>query len=220
MIRIALLMLALSINGYASAEEEAPPPPLDPKFMGSHDFVLMASESDLFASFRAEYRSPRDHQLIYMVDGKGPNLFYLVRDADLVTAKSSQFNLERLFRGETVEVTLNVYMGDHEEGASIVYPDLPVNFVKLLYHRPLDNIEPSGLRQTYDIVDLNREDRLLIHRIKHNPSFDHIVLAEEAKNCVTQFFASEAVPSENALLMKLLFCGSLKPLHYNSVRYQ
>lgn len=220
MFRFTLVLLAFILNGFAKAEEEAPPPPLDPKFMGSHEFVLMASESDLFASFRSDYRSPRDHQLLYMVDGKGPNLFYLVRDADLVTAKSSQFNLERLMRGETVEVTLNVYMGDQAEGASIVYPDLPVNFVKLLYHRPLDNIEPSGLRQTYDIVDLNRNDRLLIHRIKHKPSFDHIVLAEEAKNCVTQFFASEAVPSENALLMKLLFCGSLKPLHYNSARYQ
>ncbi len=207
-------LLVIAFGSYA--EEPEAPPPLDPKFDGSHAFALMASESDLFASYMPEMNDPKNHQLLYIVDAKGPNLFYLVRDADRVTVTTNRFNLERLFRGESVEVKFDVFMGDYRDGAAPVYTDIAVNFVEQQYYRPLVDLEPSGLRQTYDIIELPNRDRVLIHRIKHAPSFDHIVLVEEAKSCVTQFFTSNAVPSENELLMKLLFCGSLRPLYYNS----
>ncbi|WP_100657757.1 hypothetical protein [Alteromonas flava] len=216
----AFILLALLITFTAVAEEEAPPPPLDPKYEGDHHFVLMSSESDLFAAYMPSYDDPRDQQLVYLIDAKGPNLFYLVRDADLITAKTSAFNLERLIRGESVKLTLNAFMGDFRLGASQVYSDVEVNFSRQLYYRSLENIEPSGLRQTYDVVEFRKGDRLMIHKVKHAPSYQHIVLVEEAKNCVTQFFLDDPVPSENALLMKLLFCGSLKPLYYNAMDFQ
>lgn len=202
------------------AEEPEAPPPLDPKYEGKHAFALMASESDLFASYMPELADPKNHQVLYIVDAKGPNLFFLVRDADLVTVTTDRFNLERLFRKESFEVKFDVYMGDYRDGGEPVYSDIAVNFVEQLYYRPLVDIEPSGLRQTYDIIELPNRDRVLVHRIKHAPSFDQIVLVEEAKSCVTQFFTSHAVPSENELLMKLLFCGSLRPMYYNTRDFQ
>ncbi|WP_100643574.1 hypothetical protein [Alteromonas facilis] len=213
------LLLFVVVSAFAE-EEPAPPPPLDPKYMGEHHFVLMSSESDLYAAYLPRYSSPSDLQLVYLVDAKGPNLFYLVRDADLVTVKTSEFNLERLIRGESVALTLDAYLGDFRLGASQVYDDVAVNFSRSLYYRSLESPEPSGLRQTYDIVELGGDERLMVHKIKRPPSFQHIVLVEEARNCVNQFFMDELVPSENSLLMKLLFCGSLKPLYYNASDFQ
>ncbi|MDM7859085.1 hypothetical protein QTP81_00520 [Alteromonas sp. ASW11-36] len=201
------------------AEEEAPPP-LDPQFMGSHGMVLMSSESDLYASFLPELSGSKQQQLIYLIDAKGPEVFFLTRDADRVTIKTKPFNLQRLMRGETVEVAVDVYLGNYEQGGSLMFPEVPINFVEQLYYRPLEKLEPSGLRQTYDMIELGGENRMFVHRIKHKPSFDHIILVEEARNCVTQFFTSEAVPSEQELLMKLLFCGSIKPLYYNTEAFQ
>ena len=209
--------LLLSFNSFSFAEEPPPPPPLDPKYMSQHEMVLMSSESDLFATYVPSLRDPKDQQLVYLVDAKGPNLFYLVRDADKVTIKTDKFNLERLIREESVEVNIQAYLGDITKDSQPVYKDIPLNFMKQLYYRDLEDIEPSGLRQTYDIVELNNQDRMLIHKIKNAPSFDHIILVEEAKNCVTQFFASAAVPKQDELLMKLLFCGSIKPLYYNPI---
>ena len=199
------------------AEDSKPPPPLDPKFNGTHEMVLMSSESDLFATFLPSLNVPNNQQLVYLVDAKGPNLFFLVRDADRVTIVTDEFNLQRLIRNQSVEVNVQVYLGDITKDSIPVYTDIPLNFVKQLYYRKLEDIEPSGLRQTYDVVELNSKDRMLVHKIKHAPSFDHIVLVEEAKSCVTQFFTSNALPSQEELLMKLLFCGSLKPLYFNPI---
>ena len=214
---VALLLSSCVVTSHAFAEEAPPPPPLDPIYQGKHRMVLMNSESDLFASFIPQFKKPWNHQLIYLVDAKGPNLFFLVRDADRVSIETESFNLQTLFREGSIETKVNAYLGDINENSTPVYTDIPVNFTKQIYYRELVDLEPSGLRQTYDVVDINRQDRLMIHRIKNAPTFDHIVLAEEAKTCVNQFFASQAVPAENELLMKLLFCGSLKPMYYNPI---
>lgn len=197
--------------------DDPPPPPLDPKFMGKHKMVLMSSESELFATYIPTLNEPKNQQLVYLVDAKGPNVFYLVRDADKVTIMTDEFNLERLIRNQSVEVNVQVYLGEINNESTPTYTDIALNFVKQLYYRKLDDIEPSGLRQTYDVVELNAKDRMLVHRIKNAPSFDHIVLVEEAKYCVTQFFSSEALPKQEELLMKLLFCGSLKPMYFNPI---
>ena len=215
--RYWLSCLLLACNVYVFAEEPPPPPPLDPKYMGVHEMVLMSSESDLFAMYIPSLTDPKDQQLIYLVDAKGPNLFFLARDADRVTIKTDKFNLERLIRDQPVEINVHAYLGDISKDSQPVYRDIPLNFVKQLYYRPLEDIEPSGLRQTYDIIDVNNKDRMMVHRIKNAPSFDHVVLVEDARTCVTQFFASAAVPKEEELLMKLLFCGSLKPLYFNPI---
>lgn len=179
--------------------------------------VLMSSESDMFATYVPTLNEPKNQQLVYLVDAKGPNLFYLVRDADRVTMITDEFNLERLIRSQSLEVNVQVYLGDVTKESSPVYTDIPLNFVKQLYYRELVDIEPSGLRQTYDIIELSKKDRMLVHKIKNAPSFDHIVLVEEAKNCVTRFFTSAALPKQEELLMKLLFCGSLKPMYFNPI---
>lgn len=215
--RYVVLSVFFLSTSFAYAEEPKQPPPLDPKFMRQHKMVLMSSESDLFATFIPTLNEPNNQQLVYLVDAKGPNLFYLVRDADRVTIMTDEFNLQRLIREQSLEVNVQVYLGDITKDATPVYTDIPLNFVKQLYYRKLDDIEPSGLRQTYDVIELNSQDRMLVHRIKNAPSFDHIVLVEEAKYCVTQFFTSNALPKQEELLMKLLFCGSLKPMHFNPI---
>lgn len=215
-----LIMLGLVLFiAQVQAEDEAPPP-LDPEFVDSHGMVLMSSESDLYASFLPALSGTKQQQLIYLLDAKGPEVFFLTRDADRVTIKTESFNLQRLMRGESVEVAVDVYLGDYDNGGSLMFPEVPVNFVEQIYYRPLENLEPSGLRHTYDQVELGGDNRMFVHRIKSKPSFDHILLVEEARNCVTQIFTAEAVPSEQALLMKLLFCGSIKPWYYNAEAFQ
>ncbi|MBT0586908.1 hypothetical protein [Alteromonas oceanisediminis] len=212
---LSVLVIVMLVQATAGAEE-AKPPPLDPKYEGEHVFALASSESDLFATYLPALQDPKNQQLLYLVDAKGANLFYLVRDADRVTIKTRSFNLERLIRNESVQIEVDVWLGSDITESKPIYTAVPVNFVKQLYHRKLEGLEPSGLRQTYDIVELPNRDRILIHKIKHTPSFDHIVLVEEAKNCVTQFFTSSASPKEEELLMKLLFCGSIKPLYFEA----
>lgn len=211
---LSISVFLLSTN-LVSADEPEQSLPFDPQYMGQHEMVLMSSESALFATFLPSLNEPTNQQLIYLIDAKGPHLFFLVRDAARVTIVTNEFNLQRLIREQSLQVNVQVYLGDISNDAKPIFTDIPINFVKQLYYRKLDDIEPSGLRQTYDIVELNAQDRLLVHRIKNAPSFDHIVLVEEAKYCVTQFFAANALPTQQELLSKLLFCGSLKPLYFN-----
>ena len=203
-----------------SAEEPAPPPPLDPKYMGIHGMVLVANMSSMYASHLPMYHEPHNVQLIYTIENKNLSLMRLVLDADLVTIKPKPFNLQHLMRGEKFTVVADVYLGHFERGGMPTFKDLPLNFEKQLYLRSLDDPEKSHIRHKYDTVDLPNNKRLLVHRIQTAPSYDQLILLFDNVSCMTEFATATAVPSESEIYHKLAFCGSMKPLYYETYDFR
>lgn len=218
--RLSLIaLIVFSFYSYAEEEGEKKPEPLDPDYMGEYSMVLVNNGSRLMASLLSDFQKPRHVQLVYAMSTKVNAVTHLVRDAELVTAKTSEFNLQRLIRGEEdVAVTLKVYMGHLDRGGMPLYEDIPVTFDRQLYVRMLDDIEPSSVKRTYDEVKLNGSNRLLVHQIQQSPSYDHLVLLYDDVGCMTTFVSSSPVPAEGEILNRLTFCGSMKPLYYDAER--
>ena len=203
------------------AEEDAVDPlPLDPAYMGLHGMVLMNNGSSLYASHLPTYTKPHDVQIIYSIDADTAAMIHLIRDADMVTIKPEPFNLQRLIRGESFSVKADVYMGHFERGGLLTYENVDIEFEEQLYVRLLDKPDHSHVRQIYDSVILKKNQRILIHQIQKAPSYEHLMLLYENINCLTEFGTSSAVPSQNELNSKLSFCGSLKPLYYETQNFQ
>ncbi|MFT4940825.1 MAG: hypothetical protein ACI88A_003884 [Paraglaciecola sp.] len=216
-----LLVTILFVSSIVLAEEEATESqPLDPAYMGLHGMVLMNNGSDLFASHLPTYNKPHDAQIIYTIGVSDAALLYLIRDADMVTIKPKPFNLQRLVRGESFTVKADVYMGHFERGGMLTYESMDITFDEQLYLRMLDKPQNSHIRQTYDSVTLKNNQRILVHQIQKPPSYDHLILLYDNVNCVTQFGTSSAVPSQSELNSKISFCGSIKPLYYETKDFQ
>jgi hypothetical protein len=154
-------------------------------------------------------------QIVYGVDFDIKTIIPLVRDSDLVTIKTTPFNLQRLMRQEEdVQVEADIYLGHFDKGGFKAHEKAMIYFSKPIYVRELKDLEPSSRLQKYDVVDVKSDERMLIHQIQSPPSYDHLIIQGAAVNCVRQFTTSSATPSENELFSKLLLCGSLKPLYY------
>lgn len=217
--KLLWLGMLLCVLGFSAwAEEEAPPPPLDPDYMGSHTMVLMSGGSNLFAANIPLYSKPSNIQLVYKLSNKDQALFLLVKDADLVTIKTKPFNIERLMRGQEVTVKADVYMGHIDKGGFLTFPDMELVFYKKMYLRELkkDNLDRSNPIQKYDSVKLTNGKRIMVHQIQTPPSYNHLVLLYQDVNCVTEFSTSSAVPRESEVLNRLSICGSMKPLFYST----
>ena len=117
-------------------------------------------------------------------------------------------------------IVADVYMGHFERGGMLTYEGVEINFDEQLYLRMLNDIESSSTRQKYDSVSVGKKERILIHQIKQAPSYDHLVLFYENLNCMTDFVTSSPVPGQNELLNRLMFCGSMKPLYYETQDFQ
>lgn len=217
MIKIILSFLILSLSNITLAEEETPPPPpLDPKYMGIHGMKLFNKGSSVYASHMLTLKAPKNVQIIYKIDINELSLLQLVKDADLVTVKPEAFNLERLMRGEKVEVNADVYMGNYKKDGMLTYKNMKIIFDKQLFIKVIDKPEESNKRQKYDVVQLRNNERILIHQIQQPPSYEHLIYLSDNVNCVTNFTASSAVPKENEIHYKLTYCGAMKPLYYNA----
>lgn len=217
MIKIILSLLILSFSNITLAEEETPPPPpLDPKYMGIHGMKLFNKGSSVYASHMLTLKDPKNVQIIYKIDINELFLLQLVKDADLVTVKPEAFNLERLIRGEKVEVNADVYMGNYKKGGMLTYKNMKIIFDKQLFVKIIDKPEESNKRQKYDVVQLRNNERILIHQIQQPPSYEHLIYLSDDVNCVTNFTASSPVPKENEIHYKLTYCGAMKPLYYNA----
>ena len=214
---IILLGLMLSLNAFAG-DDEKEPVPLDPAFMGGQKMALAVGGQNLFAINIVTYQRPANVQLIYELSTKDPILFYLVRDADLVTMKTKSFNLERLIRGEEVSVVADVYLGHFDQGGMLTYEGKEVTFTKKVYARDLatETLSPSSTKREYASVELPGNERMLIHKVQQAPSFQHLVFFHESKGCVTNFVSATSLPSPNELHNKLTLCGSMKPLYYTT----
>ncbi|MCV2884554.1 hypothetical protein OE749_07595 [Aestuariibacter sp. AA17] len=220
------LLLILFIFTFATAqaqEEQAAekPKPLDPEYMGEHKMVLVNNGSNLLAYFLPTYEKPNNAQLVYSISSKTNAVTHLVRDADLVTAKSSAFNLQRLHRAEEeVPATMKVYMGSIDDGGMPIYEEVDVIFEEQMYFRPFESLASSSVKRVYDEIPLKGDARILIHQIQSSPSYDHLVLVYENQGCMTQFVSSSPIPPEGEILNRFVHCGSMKPLYYDTQRLQ
>ncbi|TDF41748.1 hypothetical protein EYS14_02550 [Alteromonadaceae bacterium M269] len=213
---LTLSILLTSVFTYAQDdEEEKAPPPLDPKYMRPQKMALVNAGSTIYAVNMFTYKEPYNVQIVYGVDFDQNSIISLVRDADLVTIQTEAFNLQRLMRQEEeVSTVADIYLGHFDNGGFKAYEKAAIHFSKPIYVRELVDLDPSSRSQKYDVVDIKRDERMLIHQVQTAPSYSHIMIQDSAVNCIRQFTTSSATPSEHELFGKLAFCGSLKPMYY------
>lgn len=218
--RLLLVSLLLSFSSAYASDEDAPPPPLDPEYMGSHDMIIVAKGTTLYAYPIPGYEKPDNQQIIYKVGTDTPSIRFLVRDADIVTARSKPFNLQRLIRGEEIEIAMDIYMGHFDRGGMKIHEEAIITFDKLLYHRSFEDIKPSSIRQIYDMVKVGKNEFILVHQLHKKPTYDNLLLFDDMVNCVKEFTTSTPVPTIMQIFSRLNLCGPMKPLYYETELYQ
>ena len=184
--------------------------------MGEHNMVLVSQSSTIYASVMTTYNRPSNVQLLYKIENKSLSLLQTVRDGQLTTIKTKPFNLQRLMRGEKMEIMADLYSGHFARDGMLVYENIPLTFAKLVYVRELDDIKESSNQQEYDVIDLKKNYKIYIHKIQKAPSFAHLLHVDLEAGCLTRFRTSTPVPKENELLYKFLNCGTMKPLYYEN----
>mgnify|MGYP003385860765 FL=1 len=215
--KIILATFLFIVNSSSFAYEEAKElPPLDASFMGEHNMVLVSQSSTIYASVMTTYNRPSNVQLLYKIENKSLALLQTVRDGRLTTIKAKPFNLQRLMRGEKMEIIVDLYSGHFARDGMLVYENIPLTFAKLVYVRELDDIKDSSNQQEYDVIDLKKSYKIYIHKIQRAPSFAHMLHIDLEAGCLTRFRTSSPVPKENELLYKFLNCGTMKPLYYEN----
>jgi hypothetical protein len=213
MYKILVVISCLCLSQFAYADDDVP---LDPVYEARHGMVIVNKGSNLYASNLATYSAPHNAQILYKLEIREVSLIQLVRDADLVTMFTKPFNLQRLMRGENVTVEADVYLGHYNRSGMQVFSNLPVTFKKHLYARLLDELESKDKKQKYDAVEVGTDEYILIHQIQTPPSYDHLVLVTNYVSCIKEFDTGSDVPTENELTRKLMYCGPLKPLYFES----
>ena len=211
---IGILVLLSQIS---FAEDEVKElPPIDPAYMGIHGMVLFTQGSSVYASHMPLYHKPHDVQLLYKLDNNDLAVLQTIRDGDLITIKPKPFNLQRLMRGEKMVINVDLYAGHFERDGMLVYENIPLTFEQLLYVRTFGDIEPSSNKQAYEVVPLRQNYNLYIHKILQAPSYDHIIGIDQEAGCLEHFNTSSAVPKRSELQYKFLYCGTMKPLHFET----
>lgn len=216
---ISALCLVVSLSVF-SYEEPVELPPLDPKYEGVHGMVLYTANSRVFAHHLPMYHEPHNVQLIYQLEVKDVNLLQLIRDAKMVTIKPEPFNLQRLMRGEELSVTADVYMGHFERDGLLTYEQSTIKFAKQIYFREMTDVKESNRLQEFDVVDLNKNYKLYIHKIAKAPSYEGVMHIDVEATCLNRFTTSSAVPTQNELLYKFINCGTIKPLYYETQDFE
>lgn len=221
MSKVLLFTTFLLFNSVVfAADEDTPIEPLDPQYMGIHGMVLVSHASTLYASLLPRYKAPQNMQLLYRVDSKYVPLIQMVADADLVTIKPKPFNLQQLIKGEKLSLNVDVYLGHYQRGGMVTMENVDLMLDKQLYLRMLDSSLATSVKQKYDTVTLTNNLRILVHQIQLAPSYDQLILLLDDVNCVTEFHTTSAVPNPNEIYLKLAYCGSIKPLYYESQDFQ
>lgn len=211
-----LFILLFLYYPLAHAEEVKELPPLDPAYFGTHPMVLFTKGSSIFASHLPLYQKPQNVQLLYKLENKNLAILQTIRDGQLITIKPKPFNLQRLMRGESIPLKVDLYSGHYARGGMLVYENITLTFNKLLHVRTFDDIKPSSRTQEYDVVSLRNNYKIYIHRIQQAPSFDHILGVDLEAGCLSRFNTSSAVPKESELQYKFINCGTIKPLYYET----
>ncbi len=214
--KIILFIVLNMFITFSYSQENAELPPLDPAYEGVHGMALFSHSSTIYASHLPLYHKPHNVQLIYKLSIKDFALLQMVRGADLVTIKPKKFNLQRLMRGEKMTITADVYSGHFERDGMLVYENIELDFSKQLYVREMTDLAKSSKKQQYDMIELRKSNRIYVHRITEQPSFDHILHIDLEAGCLTNFNTTVPVPKEPELLYKFINCGTIKPLYFET----
>nr|WP_238937432.1 hypothetical protein [Pseudoalteromonas sp. S16_S37] len=214
-ITLATMLCVTALHAFAKQEKKEPPP-LNPAYYGEHPMVLLNQGASIYATNLPAYDFPNNVQVVYKLENPGVAFLSLVRDSDLVTIKPKKFNIERLMRGEEVEVKADVYGGHYAQGGSLLLSDAPIVFAKKLYSRALSDLTPSSQWQEYDMIPISNDGRIYIHKIQQRPSFSHLIYVDLTSACMQKFRTSKRVPPASELTLKFVNCGSLKPLYYDT----
>lgn len=201
-----------------TAEEEAPAlPPLDTAYEAIHPFALIHKNSIIYAYRLSGYEKPHDVQVLYKLSVSDFSLVQLVRDSELITIKPDKFNIQRLMRGEEFTVSAEAFIGDYRNDGFSVYPNVAINFDKLLYAREMKDLSPSSRRQVYEEISYNnKSDRFYVHEVQSAPSYEQVLHVDLSASCLNKFNTSSPVPKENELLYKFINCGTITPLFFNT----
>jgi hypothetical protein len=206
------------ISTLAAAEEKLPP--LNPKYKAEHAMVLANQGSSVFVANLPGYKLPYDVQVVYKVDISDIAFLDLVRDAELITIKPQPFNIQRLMRGEEVTIIADIYDGHYKRGGRLVYANRKIVLGKQLYTRELTGLSESSQWQEYDMISLNNNERIYIHKITKAPSFNHLIFVDLHNACLQKIRTSKRVPTVNELNYKFINCGTFKHLYFDSESLQ
>ena len=209
------ILLVLSQVSFAD-DEVKELPPLDPAYMGAHGMALMTQGSSVYASHLPGYKKPHNVQLLYKLDNDNLAVLETIRSNQLITVKLQPFNLQRLMRGEQLEIQADLYAGHYERDGMLVYKNITLSFDKQLYVRSFDDIKPSSNNQEYEMISLRENYKMYIHKIQKAPSFDHLLVIDLESGCLSRFRTSAPVPKETELQYKFINCGTIKPLYFET----
>ncbi|AOT09309.1 hypothetical protein [Pseudoalteromonas luteoviolacea] len=219
--KILLFTLISAFSFIALAEEEKKElPPLNPAYKGEHGMVLMNRGSKIYATNFASYKLPSDIQIVYQIDNPDVAFLNLVRDSDLITIKPKPFNLQRLERGEEVNIVADIYEGHYQRDGFKVYSDRTIVFSKKLYARKIKDLPAASQWQEYDSIELNKSERIYIHKLTQPPSFNHLIFVDLTNACMQKFKTSKRVPKSSELMYKFVNCGTLKHLYFDAEDYR
>ncbi len=213
---ITLFITLFFLSSASYSKENKPLRPLDPGYEGVHNMVLVSNNSTIYAANLPSYNKPHDVQLLYKLESISLALLQAVRDGQLTTIKTKPFNFDQLIRGDKVTISADVYSGHFNRGGMLIYKDLPLNFGKQLYVRKFDDLKPSSNRQEYDVVSLNKNYKIYIHRIQQAPSYAQLMHIDIEAGCLASFNTSSSVPKETETQFKFMNCGSMKPLYFET----
>ncbi|KZN36745.1 hypothetical protein [Pseudoalteromonas luteoviolacea] len=214
------MLILFTFSFFSIAEEKKELPPLNPAYQGEHGMVLMNRGSKIYATNFPSYKLPGDIQVVYKIDNPDVAFLNLVRDSELITIKPKAFNLQRLERGEEITVVADVYEGHYKKDGFKVYSERSIVFSDKLYSRKMKDLKPSGQWQEYDSIEINKTERIYVHKITQTPSFNHLIFVDLTSACMQRFKTSKRVPKVSELIYKFVNCGTLKQLYFDADAYQ
>ncbi|WP_213994726.1 hypothetical protein [Arsukibacterium sp.] len=149
--------------------------------VGDHGMVLFAADDILLASHLPLYQAPHNYQLIYQITlphTEHQAVLATLQDKQQMTILPQQFDLRQLIEGQSITIKAAVYHGHFERGGSVWFDEVPVNFARQLYLRPIKQAAAVN-EARYDVLKIN-QSYFLIHQIAAKPGFDQILRTDQA----------------------------------------
>ncbi|MFD2166457.1 hypothetical protein ACFSJY_09265 [Thalassotalea euphylliae] len=142
---------------------------------GTHGMALMKVDQWIIASHMPLQNSMHDHQIIFTtkVDQKSEKTtLNLLENNQLVSIVPEKFDLVALIDGTLKSFNASVVAGHFERGGKTQIAES-----LFVVDNPLMIADASKQQEngTYQLIELDEQNVLAIHKIAANPSFDHIV---------------------------------------------
>lgn len=205
---VALTASAQQHNTHATANHKPH------SYMGSHGMALISlPNGDTLAYHMALYAKPHDFQLLYKLVLSEEQKAHINRHT-LQTLLPDNFDLQRLIRGEKLEISADLYAGHFERGGEKIARFNKVVFEKQLYKNQLPARNATAATHNtlhFDLIALDNQNTpsgnqsnpndnltLAIHKINLRPSFDAIVAIPTPARQQVQFTCNSGIAKQAA----------------------